>query len=53
MGAELENITITCTKADQTIMEQYLDDLKGVTKAKTITFQEGSESKIDITPITA
>ncbi|HCB52129.1 TPA: hypothetical protein DEP21_06275 [Patescibacteria group bacterium] len=52
MGAELESITITCTLQDQEIIKDYLDDLKGVTKAKEISFQEGNEINITITPIT-
>jgi valyl-tRNA synthetase len=36
MGAELSKLIITATTAERNAIEQFLDDLKGVTKAKTI-----------------
>ena len=51
MGAELSNLTITCTTDQQKSIRIFFDDILGVTKAKEITFQEGNEISTTMTPI--
>jgi valyl-tRNA synthetase len=46
MGAELEQLIITCSLEQQKNINQYLDDLIGVTKANKISFKEGEFSLV-------
>ena len=42
MGAEIETLKITCTEQEKLAIQQFEDDLIGVTKAKKIQREEGN-----------
>lgn len=44
MGAELSKIVISCSEDEKQAISQFIDDVKGVTKAEDIEWKEGNLS---------